>query len=335
MKLIVDNAIPFIRDRFPDGIDVTYLPGKEITPDVVKNADALIVRTRTRCDEKLLKGSNVKLVVTATIGTDHIDIPWCEANDIIVKSAPGCNAPGVAQYVFSSLFQAGFNPEKDILGIIGYGNVGSVVADWAGKMGIKTLISDDPRKENGFRDVDYRDMEDVLRNSDAVTLHVPLTKDGKFPTYRLIGNKELEMMKPNAVLVNSSRGGVVDERELKKYLKEKRLKAIVDVWENEPAIDTELARLAAISTPHIAGYSVEGKKRATKMALQAVKDVLDIDINLSGLECLPDNDKEINRETIEKSYNSVKDSKSLLADVSKFEELRTMYNYRHEPLFSE
>ena len=333
MKIVVDNAIPYIRDRFNDNVEVAYLPGKEFSPANVRDADAIIVRTRTNCDESLLEGSKVKLICTATIGTDHIDSEWCNKHGITVKNAPGCNAPGVAQYVFSSLFKTGFDPETQTLGIIGYGNVGQIVGNWAKQMGIKTLICDPPRKERGCNDIDYSDLDFVLKNSDAITLHVPLTKGSEYPTFKMIGKDELETIKKGSILVNSSRGGVVDEKSLKEYLKTGRLNAIIDVWENEPQIDNELVNLASISTPHIAGYSEEGKKRATRMVLEDVSSILGINTDTTGLECEVKGDKIITRNLIEESYNPLIDSNNLRANISQFEKLRNTYSYRHEPLF--
>lgn len=334
MKLIIDKAIPFISNRFPSDIEVNYIEGDKITSDTIKDTDALIIRTRTKCNEQLLKGSKVSLIATATIGTDHIDMAWCEANGITVRNAPGSNAPGVAQYVFSSLFKLGFDPTKDILGIVGYGHVGSLVDKWAQQMGIRTLISDPPRKDAGCKDVEYLPLEEVIQKSDAVTLHVPLTKVGEHATYHIIGKNQLEMMKPGAILINSSRGGVVNESSLKEALREKKFKAIVDVWENEPAIDVELLSLVNIGTPHIAGYSEEGKKRATRMALEAVAKEFDFPVDISGLECNTSDENKIERSLIQHSYNPDIDYHNLLKDPSSFETLRNKYHYRHEPFFN-
>lgn len=334
MKIVIDEAIPFIKGRIPEEVETIYVPCQQIVAETVKDADALIVRTRTKCNQSLLEGSKVKLIATATIGTDHIDIPWCEANNIKVTSAPGCNAPGVAQYVLASLFYLGFNPDKDTLGVIGYGNVGSIVTEWAGQLGIKVLINDLPRSEAGLKDVDYLPLEEVLTKSDAVTLHVPLNKTGDHPTFHLLSEKELDVMKKAAILVNSSRGGIVDEKVLKKFLNEQRLRAIVDVWDNEPNIDRELAGLCSIATPHIAGYSAEGKKRATKMVLEALKESFGLEINFSGLECVPNGSFKMTRELIENSYNPYLDHKNFMHNMSNFEKLRNEYDYRHEPLFS-
>ena len=333
MKLLVDSAIPFIKGRFPGDVEVIYLPGNEFTRDNLRDADGLIIRTRTRCNSDLLHGSNVKLIATATIGTDHIDTAWCRNHDIKVKNAPGCNAPGVAQYVLSSLLRTGFDPKTNTLGIIGHGNVGSIVALWAGDMGIRTLISDAPKKEAGFIDVEYLPMEEVLTHSDVVTLHVPFTKTGDFPTYKLIGEKEMWLMKPGAVLINTSRGGVTDEKYLKEFLKSGKIRAITDVWENEPDIDPELLSMSMISTPHIAGYSEEGKMRATRMVLEAVEEILGIPTDRHGLEC-GDTPEKISSRLITESYNPFKDSEALKCNPENFENLRNGYKYRHEPLYS-
>lgn len=331
MKIVVDKDIPYIGGRFPKYVTVVSKGGSEIGAEEIRDADALVVRTRTKVNEELLKDSNVRLVVTATIGTDHIDMEWCEANGIKVMNAPGCNAPGVAQYVFASLFKTGFDPKKNVLGIVGYGNVGSVVANWAKDMGIETLISDLPREKAGHKDVEYLPLEEVISKSDAVTVHVPLTKTGPYPTYRLIDEKLMSMMEPGVLLVNSSRGGVVDEKSLKGFLRDGRIRGIVDVWEGEPEIDAELAELAKIATPHIAGYSLQGKMRATRMALEALKQELGIEVDLKGLETLDPSEIHVTEDRILASYDPMADTKALKSNLSSFESLRNNYSYRSEP----
>lgn len=333
MKIIADKAIPFIQGRLPREVEILYLPSNEITRESVKDADALLIRTRTRCDASLLDGSKVKFIATATIGTDHIDLPWCEKAGITVKNAPGCNAPGVAQYVFASLLSNGFDPEKDTLGIIGNGNVGSVVARWAKSMKIRHLVSDAPKQESGDKTREYVPMDQLLRESEAVTLHVPLTFTGPFPTSNLISQKELSLMKPGAILVNSSRGGVVDEAGLLEAISRKGIKAIIDVWENEPEINSELARKAIVATPHIAGYSLQGKKRATLMVLEELRKATGIEPDLSGLECDMEKGLEISRNMILRSYNVSKDTEALRKNLAGFESLRNNYDYRNEPGF--
>ena len=317
--------------RWPDNTELLFIEGKAINPEIAHDADALIVRTRTKCDASLLDGSKVKLVATATIGTDHIDSEWCKANNIKVTSAPGCNAPGVAQYVLASLLRSGFVPQKDVLGIVGYGHVGSLVAKWAEKLGIEILVNDAPKMEEGNKEINYTDIDTLFEKSDAVTLHVPLTQEGKYATKNLIGERELKKMKPGAWLVNSSRGGVVDEKSLKKEISEKGIKAIVDVWENEPAIDLELLDLLKIGTPHIAGYSAEGKKRATGMVLDSIRENLGISVNTEDLLVPYPSIKDITLNLLIDSYNPFEDSTNLKKNPGLFEELRNKYNYRHEP----
>ena len=331
-KIIIDSDIPFIRGVFDNVAEVSYCKGNEITSDTLAEAQALIIRTRTKCDRRLLQDSKVKFIATATIGTDHIDSSWCRENGIEVASAPGCNAPGVAQYVFSSLFKTDFDPATDTLGIIGHGNVGSIVADWANQLGIKTIICDSPKKESGENGVEYADINKLLRESDAVTLHVPLTRDGKYPTYKMIGERELEMMKDGAVIINSSRGGVIEEKYLKKFLDAGKLTAIIDVWEKEPAIDKSLLAKTFITTPHIAGYSLEGKIRGTWMVVKAVENYLGLCGDHSGIPEIKNHETgKMTRDRIERSYDPISDSVSLKEAPDSFESLRNHYQYRHEP----
>lgn len=335
MKIIVDKDIPFIKGRLEPFGEVVYADGKAINGSMVADADALIIRTRTKCKENLLKGSKVRFITTATIGIDHIDREWCEKSGITVMSAPGCNAPGVAQYVLSSLFNVGFDSEKATLGIIGYGNVGSTVGKWAIDMGIKTLVCDPFRKEMGFNDVEYSDLKKLLKEADAITLHVPLTKNGSHPTFHLIGEEELKLLKNNAILINTSRGGVIDEKALISQLGGKHLSPdfiVIDVWENEPEINRDLLQLAHIATPHIAGYSLEGKKRATRMALENFDDFFGVKTDKTGLETIPMHSN-VTKELILRSYDPIKETQNLKLNPGSFESFRNNYDYRHEPLF--
>ncbi len=269
MKIIADNNIPFLRGRLEPVADVTYVDQWGFTPELVRDADCLVIRTRTRCDEKLLKDSVVKLVATATIGTDQIDTAWCEANGITVRNAPGCNAPGVAQYVWAGLLRQGFDPSRHTLGIVGCGNVGSIVRDWGKALGARVLVSDPPKEEAGVPG-DYVPLEQLLREADAVTLHTPLTKTGKHATYHLIGAHELGLIEEGRILVNAARGPVVDFAALKPEVESGRMRAIIDTWEFEPEIDENLLNAATSGTFHIAGYSREGKQRATRMVHDAI-----------------------------------------------------------------
>lgn len=334
MKIIIDNKIPFIKGRLEPVAEVIYADPAAFTPELVKDADALIIRTRTHCNSNLLNGSTVKLIATATIGTDHIDIPWCESNGIKVVNAAGCNAPGVAQYVWSALLRNGFDPKFHTLGVVGKGNIGSIVADWGRRMGANILVSDPPRKDKGLTDEDYLPLEDVLKKADAITFHTPLTRVGAHPTHHLISAKALQFMKPDAILINAARGPVADNEALAEWAKSKKGRSIIDVWENEPDINKQLLEKAIVATPHIAGYSREGKERATRMVLEAVERHFGVSVDKSDLEGeykAPEG--EIDPEFIIETYNPAIDTEALRNHPEDFENLRSNYDYRLEPKF--
>lgn len=332
MKIVADKNIPFLEGRLKD-VELIQLPASKINADAVKDAEALIVRTRTRCDENLLKGSKVKLVASATIGTDHIDILWCEENGIAVSNAPGCNAPGVALYVWSNLLRNGFDPEKDTLGVVGCGNVGGIVAAWGRRLGAKVLVCDPPRKERGLTDHDYLPLEEVLEKSNAITLHTPLTHDGLHPTFHLINKESLEHLHPDAIFINAARGEVAKTDDLVEAIENGRIRvAIIDTWEGEPSIDPRLLELADTATCHIAGYSVEGKQRATRMALEAVANTLGIEVDLTGLQGPYEEPQNLTPERIIESYDPAPMTSDLKANSSSFETIRNSYTLHKELL---
>lgn len=330
MKILVDDNIPYIQGRLEPYADIEYLDQFAFTPDNVKDADALMIRTRTRCDEGLLKDSSVRLIATATIGTDQIDIPWCENNGITVANAPGCNAPAVAQYVWASLLRLGIENATTI-GIIGCGNVGSIVAAWGLAMGFRILVSDPPRQYAGLPPIPsttdssgyegngsirYATLEEIMAQADAVTIHTPLIREGQYPTYHLLGDKEFSLMQQGAILVNAARGPVIDSTALLLYLKERKIRAVIDTWEGEPYISTELLETVEIGTFHIAGYSRQGKERATRMAIEAIERFFGINIDKSGLEGPYIPPKRIIPEAILGSYDPYADSDALKAAYS-------------------
>lgn len=330
MKIVADKNIPFLESRLPEA-ELVRLPAKDIDADAVRDADALIIRTRTRCDASLLKDSKVRLIATATIGTDHIDLPWCDSNGIVVRNAPGCNAPGVALYVWSNLIRNGFNPKMHTLGVIGCGNVGSIVAEWGSRLGARVLVCDPPRKEAGLTDHDYLPLQEVLAQSDAVTLHTPLTHDGQYPTFHLINKESLSHLKPDAIFINAARGEVADTQAIIDAIGESHIRrAVIDTWEGEPDIDSRLLTLADVATTHIAGYSVEGKQRATRMALEAVAETLATPVDLSGLQGPYKEPTVLTPALILSSYDPASMTTALKSDPTSFETLRNAY-----PLHSE
>ncbi len=263
--------------------EVQYLPGASITPSAVKQATALIVRTRTRCDAALLDGSSVTCIVTATIGYDHIDTDYCDEKGIRWMNAPGCNARSVEQYVTAALLtvsmRKGFSLKGKTLGVIGVGHVGSKVAAMAEWLGMRVLLNDPvrSRKEGseGFYPLDL-----LLSESDIISLHVPLTHHGEDATFHLVNESFLKRALRCPILINTCRGEVMDTTSVVQARSNGSLSGlIVDCWENEPAIDTRLLDLADIGTPHIAGYSRDGKANATTMAVRAVSRFLNLGLN--------------------------------------------------------
>lgn len=328
-RIIVDDNIPYIRGRLEAVADVVYTDQHGFTPELVKDADALVIRTRTQCNEKLLKGSKVRLIATATIGMDQIDRDYCERRGITVRNSPGCNAPGVAQYVWSGLLREGFDPQRDTLGIVGCGNVGTIVKEWGEKLGARVLVNDPPKASTGEL-TDTVDLETLLRESDAVTLHTPLTKKGDWPTYHLLGEKELGLLKKGGILVNAARGPVVSQEALKNQVREGRFRLIIDTWEYEPETDKELLAQARYATFHIAGYSRQGKERATRMVLEAVGEEFGLPVDVTGLAENYRPLESVTAEGIKASYDPGTDTEALRSAPESFDTLRRDYNYREE-----
>lgn len=254
--------------------EVVYLPGAKISAEDVADADALLVRTRTKCDAALLRGSKVRFIASATIGYDHIDTAYCEANGIFWTNAPGCNSGSVMQYVASAILNLAvkldFALSDMAIGIVGVGNVGSKVANFAEACGMKVLLNDPPRarKEGKGKFVELRQ---IMEQADIITFHVPLNDEGPDKTFHLADENFFREIRRRIIFINSSRGEVVETDALKSAIKSGRLSAtVIDVWENEPAIDRELLSLATFATPHIAGYSTDGKANGTAMSVQAL-----------------------------------------------------------------
>lgn len=332
MKIIVEANIPYIKGLLETFGEVIYLPAKAIDAAAVKDADALFVRTRTRCDSTLLAGSRVKFVATATIGTDHIDLGYCRKAGIEVCNAPGCNAPAVAQYVFSVIghYMNG-SPVKGMnLGVVGVGHVGSIIARWGERLGMKVLRCDPPRqrREGG----EFASLNDIAAESDFITFHTPLTTEGENPTFHLAGKDFFKAVRSCRMLINSARGGVVDETALKAALDEGSvMAAAIDCWEHEPAIDASLFDRLFAGTPHIAGYSKEGKMRATTMALEGFERHFSVTVAGKPTVEAPLLGADINSigEAIS-SYNPLDDTARLASDLTAFESLRNNYDLRDE-----
>ena len=331
MKIIIERNIPYIAGALERHGEVAYLPAGEITREAVADADALFVRTRTRCNADLLEGSRVRFIATATIGTDHIDLDYCRSRGITVVNAPGCNAPAVAQYVFAVIGSrfAGEDLSKLRLGVVGVGNVGSIVARWGERLGMTVLRCDPPRmrREGG----DFVDLRCIAEQADIITFHTPLNLSGIDATYHLADANLLGGLSRCRLLINSSRGEVVDNAALAQAIGKTVESAAIDCWEGEPAIDRNLLAKAFVATPHIAGYSSEGKKRATAMTLEAFARHFGVDVDAIPTIDAPARGADIDSiEQVTATYNPVVDTELLRTSPDQFENLRNNYNLRHE-----
>lgn len=279
MKIVADENLIYVREAFGDLGTVRLIAGRDATPAGVKDADILLVRSVTKVDERLLNGSNVKMVATATIGKDHLDEAYLSKAGITVASAAGSNANSVAEYVVAALLtlarRNGFRLSDKVIGVIGVGNVGSKVAAKCSALGMTVLKNDPPLKELTGSD-EYVELDDVLQRSDIITLHVPLTVSGRWPTRHMVDSRFWQRAHQTKLLINTSRGAVVDSAGLSKQLSSGALQAVLDVWENEPAIDTGLLTKVALGTAHIAGYSFDGKVNGTEMIYRAVCQFLGV-----------------------------------------------------------
>jgi erythronate-4-phosphate dehydrogenase len=352
MKIVVDDKIPYLEGVLEQYFDeVIYSTGSHFFPERVKDADALLVRTRTQCNAELLEGSRVKMIATATIGHDHIDKEYCQRKGICWVNAPGCNAYGVVQYVLSALAHisnVGYGSlEGKTLGIIGVGEVGRRIATIAPYLGLKVLLNDPPRArvENS---TDFVDLDNLLQQSDIVTLHVPLIREGIDKTLRLADEHFFAKFGKPMVFVNASRGEVVDGGALKSAIANRMVPfSVLDVWENEPDVDLDLLRMVSIVTPHIAGYSLEGKSNGTSMTVNSILRFFGLEANPAwSPQNLPMLDPTIVfnakngteqgiKDCILSTYNIATDDAAFRARPDLFECLRGNYGVRRELSFFE
>lgn len=344
MKIVADKNIPYLKGVAEFYGDVTYLSGSEFTKESIKDAEVLIVRTVTYFGKEILEGSKVKLICSATIGYDHIDAKYCDENGIKWTNAPGCNSSSVQQYIVSALIQIsrkkGFDLKDKTIGIVGVGNVGSKVARVAELLGMKVLLNDPPQQRVENPDV-FVDLETIKKEADIITFHTPLIKEGQDKTFHLADDLFFSSLGKKPIIINSARGGIIDTESIKNAIKsDKILGAIIDCWEKEPTIDLEYMRMVDFATPHIAGYSADGKANATRMSLEAIADFYNLPKEPISLieEPNPDNefidlkDFPTNRiyEAILKTYNLIDDHKRFIDNPQAFSDLRGNYPLRRE-----
>lgn len=329
LKIVADAHVPYL-EALDTVADVKRLVPADITRDAVADADALIVRTRTRCDSALLSGSRVKFVGTATIGFDHIDRDWCASAGIVTANAPGCNAPAVAQYVFATLMRLVNRPLRShTIGIVGVGHVGRIVERWARSMHMRVMLCDPPRQRAEGGDAWYT-LDDIAREADIITFHTPLTRTGADATWHLASREFFASLRRAPIIINAARGSVADTQAWIEAIEAGICgKAVVDCWEGEPAIDRRLLSLAAIATPHIAGYSEAGKKRATVMTLDSMCRAFGLPCIDTGLD-VPQVPETVTPSVVMHSYDPMADDAALRRAPGSFEALRDGYRLRPE-----
>ena len=347
MKIIADKNIPYLKGIVEQYGETTYLSGAEFTKEAIADADTLIVRTVTHFDQKLLENSKVKLICSATIGYDHIDTEYCDKHNIKWTNAPGCNSGSVQQYITSVLLTLADKHSLDLkemtIGIIGVGNVGKKVANICQLLGMKVLQNDPPRatKEDSHC---FVSLDEIKEQADIITFHTPLNKSGEFKTYHLADELFFSSLKRKPYIINSARGAIIDTNAILKAIHSKQITAaIVDCWENEPSINLDYLNTATIATPHIAGYSADGKANATRMSLLSIAKYWNLDSNIADL-VKPNNleKTEINLDLFGNdkwsrikgallfTYSPMLDDKKLRNNPDSFKELRNSYPLRRE-----
>jgi len=352
LRIIADDKIPFLKGVLEPYAEISYLPCNKINREAIRDVDALLIRTRTICDPVLLQESKVTFIATATIGFDHIDTVYCESRNIHWANAPGCNSSSVQQYIASALIHLARFQKTELkgktLGIIGVGNVGSKVADIARAYGMNVLLNDPPRARKEEENI-FEEIDSLLAMSDIITLHVPLYSTGEDKTLHLFDEKMISKIKPSASLINTSRGEVIDTKALTTALTEGKISsAILDVWEDEPGIDLALMNKALLATPHIAGYSADGKANGTAMIVQALSRHFGLPLTEWFPTWIPKpvnpdifidgkgkSTEEILSETNSFTYDILADDQRLRSSPNTFEQQRGNYPIRREfPAFT-
>lgn len=353
MKIVADENIVYVKEIFtPLGL-IECLPGRSMTCGTLKGADVLLVRSVTSVNAELLEGTSVRFVGTCTIGTDHIDTDYLKKRGIAFADAVGSNANSVAEYVLTAILvlarQKGWDLNGKTLGVIGVGNIGSIIEKKAPALGLKVLPNDPPLQRK-TADPRFVSLDEALQ-ADIISLHVPLTTSGPDPTFHLINEKNLPRLKPHTVLINTSRGPVVDNHALKNCLTARTIgPTVLDVWENEPNIDPQLLDLVAIGTAHVAGYSLDGKANGTAMLYAAVCDFFHLTGKANIAALLPEppvpllqldsngGDQQVLTKAMTGIYDIMRDDRSLREIIPQppdkigkfFDQLRKNYPVRRE-----
>ena len=349
IKIVADNKIPFLEGALESVAKVEYLPGAEITRSHLLDADALITRTRTKCGRELLEGTSIRFIASATIGYDHIDTDYCKERGIEWTNAPGCNSSSVEQYIVSTLLWLAVHRDMDLnaltLGVVGVGNVGSKVAHAAEALGMKVLLNDPPRERVEGK-AEFVSLEALKEQSDIISLHVPLNKGGLNSTFHMVNREFITSLKSGAILINSSRGAVVEEAALLEGIRKGKLSdVILDVFENEPLVNRDLLESLTLATPHIAGYSLDGKANGTSMSVQAISSFFDLGLDDWSPASMPSpnsseilidaseiDPSELLWEVYAHTYDVSSEDQRFRSAPDSFENLRGNYPFRREPV---
>jgi erythronate-4-phosphate dehydrogenase len=349
IKIIADDKIPFLKGVFEPLAEIEYLPADEIINEKVKYADVLLIRTRTKCDSSLLENTSIKFISTATIGYDHIDAAYCKSKNIKWINAAGCNSTSVMQYFAAALLTLSIKKKIKLsdktIGIIGVGNVGKKIEKLSRLLGMNVLLNDPPRerREGGCN---FTNLYDLIQKSDIITFHVPLNSAGVDKTHHLANEEFFSKINKSALIINTSRGEIIKSDVLIEKLKSEHISScVLDVWENEPEISRELLKLVDIATPHIAGYSVEGKANGTAACVRNISEFFNLPINKNWypselpapniskeilINCAGKLEQEILYEAVNASYDVLKDHQLLIHAPAQFEQQRNNYYARRE-----
>jgi len=343
MKIVADNEIPYLRGLLEPVAEVVYLPGRSICNRDLIDADALLIRTRTKCNRELLEGTNIKFIGTASIGYDHIDANYCEVKNITWFNAPGSNSRAVSQYITSCILSLSekhhFEPSQMKIGLIGVGQVGQKVERNARLLDMNVILNDPPRARNEG-EKNFKSLDTILEESDIISFHPTLEKEGPDKTYHLADSTFFSKLKKPIYLINTSRGSVIETSALKDAIRDgKVIDCAIDCWENEPVIDTELMEMCHIATPHIAGFSYDGKANATKTILEQLNNFFDLNLpRLTPELPLPESpvlkiprkcDNKITSALLH-AYDPLIDTAALKANPDKFDSIRSNYIFRRE-----
>ncbi|MCL2649537.1 MAG: 4-phosphoerythronate dehydrogenase PdxB [Candidatus Azobacteroides sp.] len=345
MKIVADDKIPFLRGILEPSAEIKYVSANDFIHENIKDADILLIRTPDKCTREKLSGTNVQFIASTTIGFDHIDIDYCREARIKWMNCPGCNAVSVSQYMISTLIELSrkkkFSLHDKVFGIVGVGNVGKQVERVYKAYGLTYLKCDPPRAEEEGKN-DFVDLQTIAEECDIISFHVPLEKNGRHPTFHLANEKFFQMLKKKPYFINVARGPVHDTQALLKAKKSGLIEEmIIDCWENEPNISIELLKEAIIATPHLAGFSADGKANGTRMCLEAINKKYNFEINnldeliqpplppdpIIDLNKFPDNRIE---NAILTTFSPLREDKRLRESPDKFEYIRTHYENPRE-----